>query len=560
MAKCFNGFPGFDCRENIWWGVFRSNAYGGSERLRELLSMPEYLDASVFSRKQKGDVAWSGEEDAFLRYSESAGEYSSKWLSKFICPVGCLDLFRRFIASVPAESPGPEYDRFLPAARKLCVYLEQILLHCGTAPADSTRWTAAGMYALTAFFLQNGKTTVPRFYCPPREYDPVSAKESAIVVPAVVMNPPEEEEIQFDFFLAMRKRFEKLFGDKEKEISSDRSTEEVSDKICLAVARQKLRPFSGDLTIITPEGMTTYAYLIMEFVSFEAGNWCLRNMMRKIPYKTELRDDHSTAQKFLVAQDLLLETECHTIILTVAHDGSKGLLNTAIFTEDQKLYVSRKPTNVGIYEIDENGHHRDTEMEMLLDFCGVVLTSKTPAQPVKWKKATSDFDPVYLQYLMLDAQGGKEISKTISRDPLTGRYRIHAMIPCHGKMMVIELKPEGGVAEDYALAGYLHGTYGLKKDHQKAEKLMRKGAENGNQAMAFEYGALLRCKNKPAEAETYLRQAAEVPGAKIELAELLKEKGSPEDIAEARSLVNSLWEQGYRVYGEASIDLFGEHH
>lgn len=571
MAKCFNGFPGFDCRENIWWGVFRSNAYGGSERLRELLSMPEYLDASVFSRKQKGDVAWSGEEDAFLRYSESAGEYSSKWLAKLVCPVGCLNLFRRFIASVPAESPGPEYDRFLPPAKKLCTYLEQILLHCGASPTDSERWTAAGMYALTAFFLQNGKTTVPRFYCPPKEYDPVTTVENALIVPDVVMNPPEDEEIQFDFFLTMRKRYEEMFGKEAKENSNDGFREETSDKICLASARLELRPFSSDFTIIDPEGMTTYAYLVVEYLSFEEGKWCLREMMRQIPYETEPRDDHLEAHKFLVANDLLLEDDCHIILLTVAHDGSKALLNTAVFTGDDKmyvsenstkvcmeepsLYISRVPTQIDIVEIDENGHQRNDDLEYLMGYCNVGGLDQE--LPTRWKKATSDFDPAYLQYLILDVQGKKEISKTISRDPVTGAYKIHATLPCPGKLITMEVTPEGGNAVSYALAGYLHGAYGLKKNHQKAEELMRESTEKDDPVMAFEYGAYLRTKGKHKEAEKYLRQAAQanIAGAQFELAELLKDRGSPEDIKEARQLLNMLWKKGCRTYGEKSVHI-----
>lgn len=202
MSKYFNGFDGFDCREEIWYGVFHANAHGGTKRLREMLSDPKDLpeDSAVFTRKLKGENAWTCEPNKFFFYSEDPQAYRQCWLEQLTNPPVCLEIFRKFIASVPEIAPNADYERFLPPARKVCSYLEQILLHCGSYPADSKEWIAAGMYALTAFFLQNSKSATPRFYCPPREYDPVSAKESTVVVPDVVMNPPEDEEIQFDFF------------------------------------------------------------------------------------------------------------------------------------------------------------------------------------------------------------------------------------------------------------------------------------------------------------------------------------------------------------------------
>jgi hypothetical protein len=130
----------------------------------------------------------------------------------------------------------------------------------------------------------------------------------------------------------------------------------------------------------------------MEYLSFEEDKWCLRNMMRQIPHETVPHDGDHEAQKFLINTDFLTEDECHIVLLTVVHDGSKCLMNTAVFTEDRKLYVSRVPSNIVFSDIDENGHFRDSELETLFDFCGVELTLDTPVQPVKWKKATSDFD------------------------------------------------------------------------------------------------------------------------------------------------------------------------
>ena len=567
MRKYFNGFDGFDCREEIWNGVFHANVHGNSIHLREILSYPQDLSSdpfsasSQFTRKLKGENAWTCEPNKFFSYSENPQAYRQNWLEQLPNTPNYLEIFRRFMASVPENAPNADYERFLPSARKVCTYLEQILLHCGSYPADSRKWTSAGMYVLTAFFLQNSKSATPRFYCPPREYDPVGAKESTVVVPDVVMNPPEVEEIQFDFFLEMRERQEKLYGEDAKADSDDAdgSEEKISEKISQAIARLELRPFSGDFTIIDPEGMTTYAYLLVDYLSFEGDTWCSRLMMRQIPHESETRDDDGEAQRFLVNTDLLIEDECHILLLTVAHDGSKGLLNTAVFTEEQKLYISRESSTIGFWDIDENGHYRDSELETLFSFCGVELTLDTPTQPVKWKKATSDFDPAYLQYLILDVQGRKEIPKTISRDPVSGKYKIHAMLPCPRKLIVMDVKPIGGDSEVYALAGYLHGAYGLKKNAQKAEALMRECIEKGDNYAAFEYGAYLRTKAKHTGAEKYLRQAAQanIAGAQFELAELLKDRGSQENIKEAHQLLNMLWKKGYRTYGKQSVHISG---
>lgn len=90
---------------------------------------------------------------------------------------------------------------------------------------------------------------------------------------------------------------------------------------------------------------------------------------------------------------------------------------------------------------------------------------------------------------------------------------------------------------------------------------MKSGAENGDPVMAFDYGALLRRDGKLDEAERYLRLAAakDIPGARFELAELLKEGKTAGGIAEAGRPIDSLWDCGYRTYAGRSIDLLGVH-
>lgn len=145
MGKCFIGFPGFDCREDLWRGVFHTNAYGGSIRFRKLLSLQDDIpDRPLLSRKLSGSVAWAQDADAFLLYSDKPSLYQQRWLSQWTCPPGCVAMFRRFIASVPTIASNTEEARFLPPARQLCTYLEKILLQLSSHSADADACIAAG--------------------------------------------------------------------------------------------------------------------------------------------------------------------------------------------------------------------------------------------------------------------------------------------------------------------------------------------------------------------------------------------------------------------------------
>ena len=194
MGKCFTGFSGFDCQEEIWNGVYKSNLYGGSKRLQKLLSLPPTLTGGKLTHKKSGEDSWKSDEtERFLRLSENEEHYNERWRKQWVTPPDCLAIFCKFIQSVPEEVTNAEEMHFLPVAREVKNYLEQIVNHCEPRPQDMDTWTAAGMYSLIAFFLQNDGTDVPTFYCPPQRYDPVhQEKPEPIVVPEVVMLQPEE--------------------------------------------------------------------------------------------------------------------------------------------------------------------------------------------------------------------------------------------------------------------------------------------------------------------------------------------------------------------------------
>lgn len=192
MSKFFNGFEGFDCREEIWYGIFRAKE--STMELRKVLCLPdEGLDAPVLSKKLKGTTPWTTEPVKFFSFSEDPRAYRQNWEAQWASPPGCLDVFRRFIASVPDMAPSSEQARFLPNARKVCGYLEKVLLHCSSNSTDTEKWVIAGMYVLVSFFLQNSTATKHRFYCPPRECDPVLHSETEpMIVPEIVMLQPED--------------------------------------------------------------------------------------------------------------------------------------------------------------------------------------------------------------------------------------------------------------------------------------------------------------------------------------------------------------------------------
>ena len=554
MSECFNGFAGFDCRREIWNGVFATDVYGGSKRLRQLLSIPEDMSGSSFSHKLDGDKAWTYEVEAFLQYSKDPQQYREKWLEQWQNPAGCLELFRRFMASVPEESADPEEQRFIPAARRVSAYLEQVLQQCGSHPGGSAPWIAAGMYALVSFFLQNNKYTTPRMYAPPRDCDPTAQTQGTLVLPGVVMGPPEDEEAPLDFLADLHRRFRENDGKKEENAPAQPEEEAVDPEITPAAARWEKVSLSTDFTIIDPEDMSTRAFRLEEALVKENGRWCCRCIHREIPF--EEVDGDRNRKRFLVDARLFPHEDIHIVLLTAARDGSKVLLNTAVFTEDNQMYVSGKHTPGSVTEIDENGHWRDLELEQLLDFCGIGgLELERPQPPVRWKKTVSQWKPEYLEYLIMDLQSMETLPRSVCRDPASGEYRLEMQLPCPGKLIIWEVRTTGCDAEELAAAAYLHGDCGLKQDKDGARQMFGRLAAAGSSAMAFEYGVLLRQEGKQKEAEDYLRRAMEQEaGARFELAGLLKEQGREE---EARGLIDALWQQGYRRYGKESIDLFG---
>lgn len=563
MSKCFTGFDGFDCLENIWRGVFGANKHGGSKRLRAILSIDEsvLLDDAVFSRKLKGDNAWSGEVEEFLKYSEKPEVYKTKWKDSWASPPGCLEVFRKFIASVSSAAVKGDQMRFLPAARKVSAYLESILQHCSDHSSDSDEWIAAGMYVLTAFFLQNGKSVIPQCYYPPREYDPVKVHEQGtVIIPKLAMHEPDAAEYQFDFLEYIRQEFAEMFlggntGLPENSFSPD---------IAPAQIRRKCEHFSCDFRLKDQKGLISRAFAVEEYLVKGKNQWYPMLKFRALPY-TEEYDCEDLEHAFQHEADYFIDDPmCHGVILTAKEDGSSSFLNSYMISVSQPetgdLFVSKASQELGRVHIDKNGFPLDPDLETLFADFGFEPTAQQASnQTVQWRKATSKFRPDYLRYLILDLQTMKEIPKSFSRNPSTGEYQMHLMIPCPGVLGITEAVFDEEINSDIlAVSGYLHGHYGLKQNPKAAEQLMEKGAQAGDPQMAFEYGTLLMQNGRIPDANKCLRFAADknIPGAQFELARLLKEHGTTSDTIEAAQLIHGLLQQGYRTYGTEPIDFF----
>ena len=93
-----------------------------------------------------------------------------------------------------------------------------------------------------------------------------------------------------------------------------------------------------NFTIVDPAGMSTLAFLVNE--PEEGANYCT---LQKLDFT--LPDPNNCSKKTFYIDPKDVAEENNIILLTIGVD--KALLNTALFTSDNKLYVSKKPTNVG---------------------------------------------------------------------------------------------------------------------------------------------------------------------------------------------------------------------
>ena len=393
----------------------------------------------------------------------------------------------------------------------------------------------------------------------PETRKPAPEKKENVPAPVARPRPSEILEMPYDFLEDVRLRFEKNFG-KKQNIKKE-SAEKITPEIPLAQIRRERESYEQSFYIVDTDGYHTLAYLVEDFLIPAEGQWTLSNKLRRLPI-TEAVGKNGKPQRRITLEGERFTGEDHNVVLLSIHeDRNKALLNSGLLTCNDKLYVSRRPSTVGLEDIDEFGYHRNADMDGLFAFCDIEDTAESDFwQPTCWRRSVSQYKPEYLRYLVLDARSMEEIPKTFSRNS-QGEYQLGIVLPCPGRLIVMEATHDGTEFADNsdAVAGYLHGIYGLKKNPTAAERLMREKAEEGDAPMAFEYGAFLRKEGKAQEAEKHLRVAAKeaVDGAKFELAQLLLEKAQTEEV---RQLLDELWAKGRRTYGpDISIDLLEEH-
>lgn len=107
-----------------------------------------------------------------------------------------------------------------------------------------------------------------------------------------------------------------------------------------------------NFTIVDTNGMSTLAFLVNE--PEEGTDYCTLQKLDCI-YENPL----DTSKKTFFIRDSGIPSEKNIILLTVGAD--KAMLNSALLSEDDKFYVSKKPSNVGFQVLfsEENSDYKD---------------------------------------------------------------------------------------------------------------------------------------------------------------------------------------------------------
>ena len=107
-----------------------------------------------------------------------------------------------------------------------------------------------------------------------------------------------------------------------------------------------------NFTIVDTNGMSTLAFLVNE--PEEGTDYCTLQKLDCV-YENPL----DTRKKTFFIRDSGIPSEKNIILLTVGAD--KAMLNSALLSEDDKFYVSKKPSNVGFQVLfsEENSDYKD---------------------------------------------------------------------------------------------------------------------------------------------------------------------------------------------------------
>lgn len=107
-----------------------------------------------------------------------------------------------------------------------------------------------------------------------------------------------------------------------------------------------------NFTIVDTNGMSTLAFLVNE--PEEGTDYCTLQKLDCV-YENPL----DTSKKTFFIRDSGIPAEKNIILLTVGAD--RAMLNSALLSEDDKFYVSKKPSNVGFQVLfsEENSDYKD---------------------------------------------------------------------------------------------------------------------------------------------------------------------------------------------------------
>lgn len=564
----FIGFDGFEAKKDLWNQVF--SAFDGWAELRNIFAISKQLgfskeldiDATQLNRRLSGSEGWGMYGDNFLSYRKNPEQYQACWMPHAFVPAEWIAIFRSFIRSVPdnfAQCTQVQ-QKFWEPAREVCGYLRAVIQYCqDPLPQDGRDWISAGMYVLICLFLQNGKRARPQFYEPPAPYTLAQLKKvrNQSQVREIHVALPKDQEMaapeqDFSLWAYLRRAMEQ----REKADDWDPWEEERTPVISPAVIRrQRTTLRKAELCFPLYPDFSSGVFVSRQIPVWDRGQWRVISQLVRLPW-----EQRKTGEDFgrVRLEETVFEDDpqCSGVLLAANSWGSYRCVHFSVYREGLCMGANQD-WDVLLLELNEDGLPRNREAERVLGTQGI-LQDGQEKKSITW---TCGYDPEYLRCQLIDPDTMELIPIRGNQDPASGEYRCAVTLLCPCRVAVLKQRrlpeaPQWGTR--LALAGYYHGLYGFHRDREKARAMMQQGALADDPYMAFEFGAFLKEKGSVAIAADFLSLGAEhgIPGAIFELAQLRLEQGNTE---QAKSLLGSLWERGYRSYGGVSIDLLGEY-
>ncbi len=289
---------------------------------------------------------------------------------------------------------------------------------------------------------------------------------------------------------------------------------------------------------------------------------CLVCYAKEIPPCQETETERGMKRRFAIHAPGN-EYQNNYLFISLPRDvnGGKPVLNSALVLDD-RLFVSKKPSNLNCIRFLSNGKLEDEEERLLDDLLLLGLVRNDEAEPQENERdmvSVCDFDAKYLQYTVIDIETHATVLPEVFMDA-KGRRKLRLTLKSNHPYCIINVVMSS--QDDFfsaAAEGYLLGSDGLKRDEIKAADAFHRDIElNPHLSRSyFELGAMFRhveAMQSDKDALYYLNRAAEKGhrGAKCELAMLLMEKEHPlYNPSQAITLLEELLQEGCQSYGKS---------